>query len=438
MRIAVFGMGYVGCVTGACLARMGHTVTGVDVSEIKVRMINQGRSPVVEKGMDPLVKRMVKAGRFRATLDAAEAMHGAEISLITVGTPSRKDGDADLAHVLHAARDIGKALRNSKRFHTVVLRSTVPPGTVRKSLLPVLQRSSRRKAGRDFGLCFHPEFLREGSSVDDFFHPPMNVLGCLDARSAAQPRTLWAAMRVPLTFTSLEAAEMLKYASNAFHAVKVSFANEIGSLAKSLGIDSHEVMRVFVRDRKLNVSPAYLEPGFAFGGSCLPKDLRALAAIARKSRVRIPLLENVLASNSEHIRRAADLILATGKKKGGLLGLVFKSDTDDLRESPACALVKSLLAARRKVLIYDPNVRLERLVGANRDFVEKELPQLPRLLAGSLDEVMTFAEVVVLTGRHREFSPAPYQLRPGQQMIELVRPKWASRGGKGSTVGICW
>lgn len=438
MRIAVFGMGYVGCVTGACLARMGHTVTGVDVSEIKVRLINQGRSPAVEKGIDPLVERMVKAGRFRATLNAAEAMKGADLSLIAVGTPSRKDGDADLTHVLHAAREIGKALRSSKRFHTVVLRSTVPPGTVRRVLLPALERSSRRKAGRDFGVCFHPEFLREGSSVDDFFHPPMNVLGCLDARSAAQPRRLWEAMRAPLIMTSLESAELLKYASNAFHAVKVTFANEIGALAKRLGIDSREVMSVFARDRKLNVSPAYLEPGFAFGGSCLPKDLRALAALARKARVKVPLLENVLVSNSEHMRRAADLVLATGKRKVGLLGLVFKSGTDDLRESPACALVKRLLAAGRKIRIYDPNVQLERLVGANRDFVEKELPQLPRMLAGSLEEVMAFAEVIVLAGNHPEFARSPVRLRRNQTLIELVRPRFALRGTKRVALGICW
>jgi GDP-mannose 6-dehydrogenase len=438
MRIAVFGLGYVGCVTGACLARMGHTVAGVDVSEIKVRMINQGRSPIVEKGMDRLVSTMVKAGRFRATLDAAEAMKGADLSIITVGTPSGKNGDADLTHVLHAAREIGRALRVSRRFHTVVARSTVPPGTVRGVLAPALERSSGKKAGRDFGVCFHPEFLREGSSIHDFFHPPMNVLGCLDARSAVRPRKLWAAIGAPLITTTLETAEMSKYASNAFHAIKVTFANEIGALAKRLGMDSHEVMKIFVQDRKLNISSSYLEPGFAFGGSCLPKDLRALGAMSRKTGVKIPLLGNVLASNSEHLRRAIELVMATRKKKVGVLGLVFKSSTDDLRESPACALVKSLLAARRKVLIYDPNVQLSRLVGANRDFVEKELPQLPHLLAKSLDEVIGFAEVVVLAGNHPEFARRAPRLRREQILIELVRPRFALQGSKGVSIGICW
>jgi GDP-mannose 6-dehydrogenase len=438
MRIAVFGMGYVGCVTGACLARMGHTVTGVDVSEIKVGMINHGRSPVVEKGMDPLVERMVKSGKFRATLDPAEAMKGADLSLITVGTPSRKDGGADLKHVLHAAREIGKALRNSKRFHTVVLRSTVPPGTVRRALVPALERSSRKKAGRDFGVCFHPEFLREGSSVHDFFHPPMNVLGCLDARSAALPRKLWSGMHAPLRVTMLEAAEMLKYASNAFHAIKVSFANEIGALAKSLGVDSREVMQLFIQDTKLNISPAYLEPGFAFGGSCLPKDLRALNAMAAKTGVNVPLLGNVLASNSEHIRRASRMVIATKKKRVGVLGLVFKSSTDDLRESPACALVKSLLAARREVLIFDPNVRLERLLGANREFVEKELPQFLRLLAASVDEVLRFAEVLVLAGGHPAFAEIRRKLRRKQILVELVRPSSSAQGSQKTITGICW
>ncbi len=438
MRIAVFGMGYVGCVTGACLARMGHRVRGVDVSDVKVRMINQGRSPIVEKGMDALVGRMVRSGRFRATLDSAEAMRNADVSLITVGTPSQKNGDADLTHVLHAAREIGKALRGLCRFHTAIVRSTVPPGTVRRALIPALERSSGRKAGRDYGVCFHPEFLREGSSIHDFFHPPMIVLGCLDERSAARPRRLWAEMRAPLFTTSLETAEMLKYASNAFHAVKVAFANEIGAIAKRLGVDSHEVMRIFVEDRKLNISRAYLEPGFAFGGSCLPKDLRALISMSRRSGVEIPLLANVLTSNAAHLRRARELIESTGKKKIGVLGLAFKSDTDDLRESPMCALVRGLLAARREVLIYDPNIRLGRLLGANRDFIEKHLPGLPGMLAQSIDEVLEFGEVIVFAGTQPEFVQKYIPLQRGQIRIELVRAGSVRGGRNPSSMGICW
>jgi GDP-mannose 6-dehydrogenase len=438
MRIAVFGMGYVGCVTGACLARMGHSVVGVEISNLKVRMINQGHSPVVEKGMERLVERMVIEGRFRATSDPAEAMKGADLSIVTVGTPSAKDGTADLTHVLAAARDIGRSLRRSKRFHTVVVRSTVPPRTVRGKILPGLERNSGREAGRGFGLCFHPEFLREGSSIHDFFHPPMNVLGCLDSRSAAQPFKLWAKMRAPKFVTSLETAEMLKYADNAFHALKVSFANEIGSLARNLGIDGHEVMRIFAADTKLNISPLYLEPGFAFGGSCLPKDLRALCAMGRYAGVEIPLIDNIILSNSRHMDRAVKMITAAAKKRVGLLGLVFKSDTDDLRESPSCALVKRLLAAHRQVRVYDPRVRLERLTGANRAFVEKQLPQLPTLLVQSLDELLKFGEVIVLAGRHKEFGPAFEALSKDQILIELVKPRGKGQDRTAPSQGICW
>lgn len=438
MQIAVFGMGYVGCVTGACLAQMGHRVCGVDISKTKVRMINDAHSPIVEKGMERLVARVVPTGRFRATLHAAEAMKGADLSLITVGTPERRNGEADIAHVLNAAKEIGRALRLFNRFHTVVVRSTIPPGTMRGAVIPALQRSSGKKAGRDFGVCFHPEFLREGSSIHDFFHPPKNVVGCLDARSARPLVRLWKGASAPLFVTSLEAAEMLKYADNAFHALKVSFANEIGAVAKSLGIDSHEIMKIFVRDTKLNISPLYLEPGFAFGGPCLSKDLKALCATARRSGVSVPLLENILESNSRHLRRAVQMVLETGKMRVGILGLVFKSDTDDLRNSPACALVKSLLAAGRQVKVYDPRVRLERLLGANRAFVEKELPQLPRLLASSPDELTAFGDTIVMAGRHADFERAVRNLRGKKILIELVRPRSRPRGGRVRSSGICW
>ena len=438
MRIAIFGLGYVGCVTGACLARMGHEVVGVDVSETKVRMINEGHSPIVENGMERAVAQTVRAKKFRATLDPAEAMKAAELSMVTVGTPSRKGGEADVSHVLDAARDIGRALHASKRFQTVAVRSTVPPGTIREAVLPALERHARRKAGRDFGLCFHPEFLREGSSIYDFFHPPMTVIGALNPRSAKQPVALWGAVRAPLFLTSLEAAELLKYASNAFHALKVSFANEIGSLAKAMGINGHELMKIFVRDTKLNISPLYLEPGFAFGGSCLPKDLRALEAMSRRARVETPLLASVLGSNAKHLRRAVQLVVSAGRKRVGVLGLAFKSETDDLRESPACALVKQLLAARREVRIYEPHIRLERLLGANRAFVERELPQLPQLLVNSAREVLKFGDVIVLAGRNSEFESAIHGLRRSQILVELVRPRSTGRAQNANAAGMCW
>lgn len=438
MRIAVFGLGYVGCVTGACLARMGHRVCGVDISEIKVRTINDGHSPIVEKGMERLVSRMVPTGRFRATLEPEEAMKGADLSLITVGTPARRNGEADVSHVLDATRDIGRALGSRRRYHTVVVRSTVPPGTLRRAVIPALEGASRKKAGRNFGVCFHPEFLREGSSIHDFFHPPKNVVGCLDRRSAARLVRLWKSTPAPLFVTSLEVAEMVKYADNAFHALKVSFTNEIGALAKRLGVDSHEIMKIFVRDTKLNISPLYLEPGFAFGGPCLPKDLKALCAVGRSAGVKIPLLASVLESNSRHLDRAVRMVLETGRKRVGVLGLVFKSDTDDLRESPACALVKRVLVAKRQVKVFDPRVKPQRLVGANRAFVEKELPQLPKLLAASLNELMEFGETIVIAGKHPEFEKGIGKLRGNQTLIELVRLRSRPRGGRVRSEGICW
>jgi GDP-mannose 6-dehydrogenase len=420
MRIAVFGLGYVGCVTGACLARLGHQVCGVDISPLKVRILNDGHSPVTEKGLERLIAQVTRQGNLRASLKPSEAMQGAEVSMVCVGTPSRAKGQADVSHVLHAARDIGRALPSARRFHTVVIRSTVPPGTVESQVIPLLERHSGKRAGRDFGVCFQPEFLREGSSLADFFHPPLNVLGCLDARSAKRLVELWRPLNPPPILTSPKVAEMLKYASNAFHALKVAFANEIGALSKSLGIDSREVMQIFVQDKKLNISPLYLEPGFAFGGPCLPKDLRALCHMARLAQLDFPLLSSVLRSNTRHMERALERIFRTGKKRIGILGLVFKSETDDLRESPAAALVRRLIQAGREVGVYDPRVQLGKLLGANRAFVEKELPQLPELLRPSWRELLAWSEVVVVAGAHPEFSVALCSLKKRHILVDLI------------------
>lgn len=420
MKIAVFGLGYVGCVTGACLAKMGHTVAGVDISAEKVRLLNAGRSPVLEKGLETLVARGVAQGRLLATLQPAEALARADVSLVTVGTPSRRDGSVNLDYVAAALQSLGRALAAGRRYHVVAVRSTVPPGTTEDLVIPTLERASRKKAGRDFGVCFHPEFLREGSSIHDFLHPPKTVLGTRDARSVRPLAALWQGIKAPLFVTSFRTAEMVKYADNAFHALKVSFANEIGALAKAHRIDGREVMRIFIEDTKLNISRLYLRPGFAFGGPCLPKDVRALGRLARQARLRLPLLGHVLESNAEHLHRALELVLAAKKKRVGVLGLVFKADTDDLRESPACALVKGLLAAHRQVQIYDPRVRLERLLGANRAFVQKELPDLPRLLAPSLPALIQRSEVVVLAGNHAEFAAAAAALPQGKILIDLM------------------
>lgn len=438
MRIAVFGLGYVGSVTAACLARMGHRVCGVDIAAAKVQMINQGCSPVVEKGLERLVARAVRRGTLRATEDSAEAVTSSDLSLVCVGTPSRPDGGAHLEHVLHAAGVIGRALRSAKRFHTVAVRSTVPPGTMEGAVIPRLERSAGKKAGRDFGVCFHPEFLREGSSLHDFFHPPRTVVGALEARSARRLVELWRPIKAPLFITSLKVAETVKYADNAFHGLKVAFANEFGAICKSLGIDSHEVMRIFVSDTKLNISPLYLKPGFAFGGPCLPKDLRALCSTAQDAGLEIPVLSSILTSNDRHLQRATELILATGRNKIAVLGLVFKSDTDDLRESPPCALVKNLLEAGKQVRVFDPRVEPSRLIGANRAFIESTLPELPTLLTKSPVDLLRWSEVVVLAGQHPEFAALVAKMQRRHILIDLVRLPSAVQPGKARVEGLCW
>jgi GDP-mannose 6-dehydrogenase len=399
---------------------MGHEVCGVDVSAIKVRMLNEGRAPVLEKGLERLVAGGVRQGVLRASLEPAEAMRGADVSLICVGTPSRRNGEANIDPVLHAASEIGLALRLTRHPHAVVVRSTVPPGTVQGRVIPVLERSSRKKAGRDFTVCFHPEFLREGSSIKDFFQPPMTLLGVYGVRGPKRLLELWRPIKAPLWVTPLGVAEMIKYADNAFHALKISFANEIGVLAKSLGIDGHEVMRILVQDKKLNISPVYLQPGFAFGGPCLPKDLRALCWMGRRAKLDLPLLSDILKSNTRHLQRARDLVLGAGKKRVGILGLAFKPGTDDLRESPACALVRALLRAKRAVSIFDPRVDPSRLTGANRAFIEKELPELPQLLTASLQELLAASEVVVVAGTHPEFGRVVQYLKARHTLIDLV------------------
>lgn len=438
MRIAVFGLGYVGCVTGACLARMGHHVCGVDISPAKVRMINDGQAPLFEKGIERLVSQVVRAGKFHASLRAVEAVQNADLSLVCVGTPSKKGGEADLDYVLRAVTDIGAALRSRLSSHIVAVRSTVPPGTMDGVVIPALERSARKKAGAGFDVYFHPEFLREGSSVDDFFHPPRHIIGIHRPRAARNFVELWRAIKAPLFLTSLAVAEMVKYADNAFHALKVAFANEIGALSKRAGIDSREVMHILAEDRKLNISPLYLKPGFAFGGPCLPKDLRALCRMGRTSGLEIPLLESILESNSSHLGRARDLVLSAGKRRIGVLGLVFKAETDDLRESPASRLVKSLVDAGAKVRVYDPRVDPSRLIGANRAYVESELPELPILLAGSLEEVLAASQTVVIAGTHPDFRPAVRKLKRNQTLIDLVGLLGHVPPGRTRVQGLCW
>jgi GDP-mannose 6-dehydrogenase len=420
VRVAVFGLGYVGCVSAACLARDGHTVVGVDVNAQKMAAIAGGRSPLVEPGLDDLVGRMVDAGRLRVTADSRTAVHESELSLICVGTPGNGNGSLDLQFVQNVCREIGAALASCDSYHVVVVRSTVLPGTVQDVLIPILESASGRQAGTDFGVCMNPEFLREGSALKDYYEPSHIIIGQLNPCSGDAVACLYRAVPAQVRRTSIRTAEMLKYVSNAFHAVKVVFANEIGALCKAHGIDGREVMAAFCEDRRLNISPAYLKPGFAFGGSCLPKDLRALTHRARNRDVECPLLGAVLQSNQRQIERGLQVVENTGRKKVGLLGLSFKAGTDDVRESPVIAMVETLVGRGYQVCVYDDNVEPTRLIGANRSFLERELPHIASLMRPSIEAVTSEADVIVVTNSSPAFCEVGSSLRDEQILIDLA------------------
>lgn len=438
MKVSIFGLGYVGSVSAGCFASLGHTVVGVDVAEAKVASINEGRSPVIEAGLDELMATAVRTGQLRATTNVAEAVQATELSMVCVGTPSSENGNLSLTYVERVCQEIGEALAKKDAPHVVVLRSTILPGTTQERLIPILERASGKKAGVDFSVVFNPEFLRESTAVKDFHHPPFTVIGQLDARGAEVAAGLYETIDAPLKIVSLRVAEMVKYSSNAFHALKVAFANEIGNICKESAIDSHQVMELFCLDTKLNLSPYYLKPGFAFGGSCLPKDLRALLYHAHRRDLSVPVLEAVLPSNEMQIRRGLELVKRTGKKKVGLLGLSFKAGTDDLRESPLVELIERLLGKGYEVRIYDKNVSLARLHGANRAYIEKEIPHLAQLMRGSLAEVIAESEVILIGNSAPEFKEALHATRAEQTIIDLVRLVNGSGQSAAQYEGICW
>ncbi|MGE5618681.1 MAG: UDP-glucose dehydrogenase family protein [Sphingomonadaceae bacterium] len=420
MRICVFGLGYVGCVSAACLARDGHTVIGVDVNPQKVELVGSGRSPVLEPGLEKLLGEMVGAGRLVATQDGRAAVRSSDVSVVCVGTPSNDNGSLDLRYVERVCQEIGAALAESSSYHVVVVRSTVLPGTVEEKLIPILQETSGRHAGTDFGVCMNPEFLREGAAIDDYYHPSQIVIGELTPLSGAVTRRMYEAVEAPVVHTSIRIAEMTKYVSNAFHALKIAFANEIGNLAKAHGVDGRRVMEVFAMDRRLNISPAYLRPGFAFGGSCLPKDMRALVYRARELDITTPLLNSVLQSNQEQIQRGIRMVEKTGRKRVAVLGLSFKPDTDDVRESPSVPLIETLLGRGYQVSVYDEKVDPSALTGANKSYLERELPHIASLMRSSIEEAVTDAEVVVIANSSRAFRRVPDLLNRHQVLIDLV------------------
>jgi GDP-mannose 6-dehydrogenase len=438
MKVSVFGLGYVGCVSAASFAGDGHDVVGVDVNADKVAAINAGRSPIVEPGLDDLLSQGVAQGRLRATANTADAIHDSEVSLLCVGTPSRRNGSLDLSYLERVSEQIGDALKDKAAYHVVVVRSTVLPGTTHEMVIPALERTSGKKYGEGFGVSVNPEFLREGTALKDFRKPPLTLIGHNHAADATGTMRLYQAIDAPLIGTTIRVAEMMKYTSNTWHALKVVFANEIGNLCKKLNVDSHEVMDIFCRDEKLNLSPYYLKPGFAFGGSCLPKDVRALQYRAKELDVELPLISQILPSNRQQIQHALDQVLETGKRTVGLLGFSFKAGTDDLRESPMVILAEAVLGKGLSLKIFDKNVSLARLVGANKEYIEKQIPHLSSLLCDTIDQVIDGSEVIVVGNPAPEFVDAISRCRREQIIIDLVRLPIDGSRLQADYRGICW
>jgi GDP-mannose 6-dehydrogenase len=438
MKISLFGLGYVGCVTAACFAKAGHRVWGVDVNSDKVEMVNSGRSPIIEKGLAEMMAKNGAGDGLRGTTDPLSAVLDTDISLVCVGTPSNGNGSLDLKGIKTVSRQIGEALREKSSYHCVVFRSTVLPGTVRNVLIPILREASNKVPHQDFDVCFNPEFLREGSAIFDFYNAPFTIVGQSTPRGGEMVARLYDGIVDAVDETSYEVAEMLKYACNSFHALKVTFANEVGSLCKRLGIDGHEVMELFSRDTKLNLSTAYLKPGFAFGGSCLSKDLRALLYKAKESDLTTPVLASILESNRLHIQQLIDGILGTKRKRVGVLGLSFKSGTDDLRESPTVTLVEALIGKGLQVKIYDAEVSWAKIFGANKVFIEQEIPHISSLVCSTVEEVLQASDVIVVSKSQQQLKAAldPYF---GKKIIfDLVRIISDRSHVPENYEGICW
>jgi GDP-mannose 6-dehydrogenase len=437
VKISVFGLGYVGTVSAGCMAHGGHEVIGVDPVRTKVDLINTGQSPIVEADIGEIIAATVKSGRLRATDNQDEAIFETELSFVCVGTPSQVNGNLDLTYIRRVCELIGKALKKKPVRHTVVIRSTILPGTMHRVVIPTLEEHSGKKAKVDFGVCNNPEFLREGSAVNDFNFPPKTVIGEVDRASGDTLAGLYSKLDAPLIRTDLETAEMVKYVDNSWHALKIGFANEIGNLCKSLSVDSHEVMKIFCQDRKLNISPAYLMPGFAFGGSCLPKDLRALAYAAKAHDLALPIMTAILPSNEMQIAKGLQLITEKNQKRVGVLGFSFKAGTDDLRESPMIEVIERLIGKGYDLRIFDKNVNVASLVGANRDFILNHIPHISRLMVDSIDAILDHAATVVIGNKDPEFETVPARLRNGQHLVDFVRiSNLRSENGKYS--GICW
>ncbi len=437
MKISIFGLGYVGAVSAGCLAQDGNTVVGVDPYQPKIDLINSGKTPVIEKDIGEIIEKAVADNLLSATTDVKQAVFETEISLICVGTPSQLNGSLDLKYVRKVCEEIGEAIKLKDDFHVVVARSTMLPGTMMNLVIPTLEEYSGKKAGVDFGVCNNPEFLRESTAVYDYYNPPKTVIGETDNRAGEMLASLYADMDAPMVRTSVETAELVKYTDNVWHALKVSFANEIGNIAKAVGIDGHEVMEIFCKDTKLNLSSYYMKPGFAFGGSCLPKDVRALTYKARSLDLTTPVLNSIIPSNENQIEKGLSMITQKGSKKIGILGFSFKAGTDDLRESPLVEVIERLLGKGYDIRLYDRNVKIASLVGANKDYILNAIPHISKLMVDSIGEVLEHADTIVIGNGAEEFATVPEQLKDGQVVVDLVRIS-SERSKEGKYDGICW
>jgi len=437
MKISIFGMGYVGAVSAGCLANEGHQIIGVDPVQTKVDLINQGQTPIIEKDIGGIIERAVQNGALRAMIDAARAVHDTEISFVCVGTPSQLNGNLDLKYIRRVCEKIGAALRSKTDRHVVVIRSTILPGTMRNVVIPTLEEFSGKAAGEGFGVCNNPEFLREGTAVFDFYNPPKTVIGETDSTSGDLLAAIYAKMEAPLIRTDVETAEMVKYVDNCWHALKVGFANEVGNICKAIGTDGHRVMDIFCQDTKLNISSYYMKPGFAFGGSCLPKDLRALTYKARSLDLNLPILDSILLSNRLQVERGLNMIMGKNNRKIGILGFSFKAGTDDLRESPIVEVIERLLGKGYDIKIYDRNVNLAKLVGANRDYILNHIPHISRMMVDTRDDILKHAETIVIGNGDPEFQGILSRINEKQVVVDLVRiTDRTSEQGKYD--GICW
>ena len=437
MKISIFGLGYVGAVSAGLLAKDGHSVIGVDPYQPKVDLINAGQTPVIEKDIGDIIAGAVKTGRLRATRDAYEAVADSVISLVCVGTPSQPNGSLDLKYVRAVCEEIGAALKTKDSYHVVVARSTMLPGSMRTTVIPTLEEYSGKRAGIDFGVCNNPEFLREGTAVYDYYNPPKTVIGETDTRAGDLLAILYEDLDAPLVRTNIETAEMVKYTDNVWHAVKVGFANEIGNISKALDIDGHEVMDIFCKDTKLNLSSYYMKPGFAFGGSCLPKDVRALIHKARSLDIDTPILSAIMPTNLLQIEKGLSMITSKGNKRVGILGFSFKAGTDDLRESPLVEVIERLLGKGFDLRLYDKNVKIASLVGANKDYILNKIPHISKLMVDSIDEVLAHAQTIVIGNSSDEFRDVADHLSEGQVVVDFVRIG-GRRSGDAQYDGICW